>query len=110
MAKNYLLSYRRFMPRPKPNTAVERAKLFGFDCLRINGKAFAKLHNGRLVMKLPANRIAALVDSGQVNAYEHRGRMLKEWGVVEASKDIIDLKTGLLKHFMKTAGMIGNDL
>jgi len=80
-----------FYATPQTEYPVERAKLFGFDCLRINGKVFAKLHNSHLVMKLPANRIAALVDSGQVNAYEHRGRTLKEWGVIEASKDIIAL-------------------
>jgi hypothetical protein len=76
-----------------PHTAypVERALLFGFDCLRINGKVFAKLHNGLLVMKLPADRITALVDSGQANAYALRGRLLKEWGVISTSDDIIAL-------------------
>jgi hypothetical protein len=76
------------IPTPYP---VERAMLFGFDCLRINGKVFAKLHNGHLVMKLPANRITALVDSGQVSFYELRGRLMKEWGVISTSKDIIAL-------------------
>ncbi|MEQ1557433.1 MAG: hypothetical protein ABL933_00665 [Methyloglobulus sp.] len=80
-----------FYATPQTEYPVERAKLFGFDCLRINGKVFAKLHNGHLVMKLPANRIEALVDSAQVSAYEHRGRVLKEWGVIESSKDIISL-------------------
>lgn len=80
-----------FYATPQTEYPVERAKLFGFDCLRINGKVFAKLHNGHLVMKLPANRIAALVDSAQMSAYEHRGRVLKEWGVIEESKDIISL-------------------
>jgi hypothetical protein len=65
--------------------------LFGFDCLRINGKVFAKVHNGHLVMKLPASRITALVDSGQVSSYELRGRLMKEWGVISTSKDIIAL-------------------
>lgn len=73
------------------HTQVDRAMIFGFDCLRINGKVFAKLHNGHLVMKLPADRIAALVDSGQVSSYELRGRMMKEWGVISTSKDIIAL-------------------
>jgi len=80
-----------FYATPQTEYPVERAKLFGFDCLRTNGKVFAKLHSGHLVMKFPANRITALVDSGQVNAYEHRGRVLKEWGVISTSKDIIAL-------------------
>ncbi len=70
---------------------VERAMIFGFDCLRINGKVFAKLHNGHLVMKLPATRIKALVDSGQASSYELRGRLTKKWGVISTSKDIIAL-------------------
>lgn len=70
---------------------VERAMLFGFDCLRINGKVFAKLHNGHLVMKLPADRITALVESGQASAYGSRGRLMKEWGVISTKKDIVAL-------------------
>ncbi|MFA6177135.1 MAG: hypothetical protein WC765_11215 [Phycisphaerae bacterium] len=70
---------------------VERATLFGFDCLRINGKVFAKLHDGHLVMKLPANRITALVESGEIGAYGLRGRLVKAWGVISTSKDIVAL-------------------
>ncbi|MFA5018132.1 MAG: hypothetical protein WC504_11340 [Methylobacter sp.] len=80
-----------FYATPQTEYPVERAMLFGFDCLRINGKVFAKVHNGHLVMKLPANRITALVDSGQANSYELRGRLMKEWGVISTSKDIIAL-------------------
>lgn len=42
-------------------------------------------------MKLPASRIRALVDSGQVSSYELRGRLTKEWGVISTCKDIIAL-------------------
>jgi hypothetical protein len=65
--------------------------IFGYDCLRINGKVFAKLHNGHLVMKLPASRITTLVNSGQVSSYGLRGRLMKEWGVISTSNDIIAL-------------------
>lgn len=70
---------------------VERAMLFGFDCLRTNGKVFAKLHDGHLAMKLPAKCIMALFDAGQANSYELRGRVLKEWCVIVKSSDIIAL-------------------
>ncbi|MDE1900987.1 MAG: hypothetical protein KGI37_04995 [Alphaproteobacteria bacterium] len=74
------------------DTHVERVKLFGFDCLRVDGKVFAKLHNGHLVMKLPASRIAALIDFGCLGSYECRGRLMKEWGIVAtANKDIVAL-------------------
>lgn len=74
-----------------PHTHVERTMIFGFDCLRINGKVFAKLHNGHLVMKLPANRITAMIDSGQASPYTLRGRLLKEWGVISTNKNVIAL-------------------
>ena len=80
-----------FYDTPRTEYPVERAMLFGFDCLRINGKVFAKLHNGLLVMKLPANRITALLESGQASSYELRGRLMKEWGVIATSKNIIAL-------------------
>lgn len=80
-----------FYATPHTEYPVERAMLFGFDCLRINGKVFAKLHNGHLVMKLPANRITALADSGQVSSYGLRGRLMKEWCVISTSDDIIAL-------------------
>lgn len=76
---------------PRTEYPVERAMLFGFDCLRINGKVFAKLHNGHIVMKLPANRITALLESGQASSYGFRGRLMKEWGVIATDKDIIAL-------------------
>lgn len=74
------------------DTHVERVKLFGFDCLRVDGKVFAKLHNGNLVMKLSPKRVASLIDSGLVGTYESRGRLMKEWVVIAAAtKDIVAL-------------------
>lgn len=71
---------------------VERVMLFGFNCLRTDGKVFAKLDNGNLVMKLPAKRVATLIGSGRLGSYESHGRLMKEWAIVAiASKDIIAL-------------------
>jgi hypothetical protein len=80
-----------FYATPHTEYPVERAMLFGFDCLRINGKVFAKLHNGHLVMKLPANRITVLVESGEASSYGFRNRLMKEWGVISTGKDIVAL-------------------
>lgn len=80
-----------FYATPRTEYPVERAMLFGFDCLRINGKVFAKLHNGHLVMKLPAHRITALLESGQASSYGRAGRLMKEWGVISTRKNIISL-------------------
>lgn len=80
-----------FYAIPRTEYPVERAMLFGFDCLRINGKVFAKLHDGHLVMKLPAKRLTALLESGQASRYGFRGRLMNEWGVIATSRDIVAL-------------------
>lgn len=67
-------------------THVERAMLFGFDCLRTDGKVFAKLHNSNLVMKLPAKRVGDLIASGRLSPYNWRGRSMKEWAVVTTTE------------------------
>ncbi|MBU6529319.1 hypothetical protein OGR47_20705 (plasmid) [Methylocystis sp. MJC1] len=61
---------------------AERVKLFGFDCLRIAGKVFAKVSKGRLIVKLPAARVAALMTAGQLEPYEGARGAMKEWAVV----------------------------
>lgn len=64
--------------------AVERVKLFGYDCLRTAGKVFAKTDKGRLVMKLPKTRIEALIMAGQMEPYEGKRGEMKEWVVVDS--------------------------
>ncbi|MBL1256036.1 hypothetical protein [Methylocystis sp. Sn-Cys] len=61
---------------------VERVKLFGFDCLRLKGKVFAKASKGRLVVKLPATRVASLMMAGCVEPYAGARGNMKEWAVV----------------------------
>lgn len=62
---------------------IDRVTMFGFDCLRNNGKVFAKLHGRDLVIKLPVNRIAALTASGHLRAYARgEGRTMREWAVI----------------------------
>lgn len=73
------------------STNVDRVKLFGYDCLRVEGKVFAKLHNGHLVMKFPLQRASALIGSNCAGPFMCRGRMMKEWAIVDAGKNIIDL-------------------
>lgn len=67
---------------------VERVTLFGFDCLRTGGKVFIKVHNGDVILKLPAARIAALIGAGKVRPYERgRGLGMKEWAVVTTNRE-----------------------
>lgn len=54
---------------------------FGSDALKVRGKIFAMLSSRRLVVKLPRERVDALVASGDGERFDPRrdGRVMKEW-------------------------------
>lgn len=57
---------------------AERA--FGATSLKANGRIFAMLAKGRLVVKLPAHRVEELVSSGIGERFDPgHGRIQKEW-------------------------------
>jgi hypothetical protein len=51
--------------------------------LRLGGKIFAMLPSGEFVVKLPAERCAALVDAGGARPFVVGTRTMREWLVVE---------------------------
>jgi hypothetical protein len=51
--------------------------------LRVEGKIFAMHIDGRLVVKLPAERCAALVESGGAELFVIGKRQMREWVAVE---------------------------
>lgn len=52
--------------------------------LRTNGKIFAMLAHGRLVVKLPRERVDAMVHAGTAQRFEPgTGRVMKEWASVD---------------------------
>ena len=59
----------------------QSGKGFGSDALKVRGKIFAMLSQGRLVVKLPRQRVDALVASGDGERFDprHDGRLMKEW-------------------------------
>ena len=59
----------------------QSGKGFGSDALKVRGKIFAMLSHGRLVVKLPRQRVDALVASGDGERFDprHDGRVMKEW-------------------------------
>jgi hypothetical protein len=74
--------------RDRPGVAFGR--MMSSPGLRINGKIFAMLVRGRLVVKVPAARAAELAAAGDGVPFEPRpGRQMREWVVLEprASED-----------------------
>src|SRR3989304_3559984 len=63
---------------------ITQAKMFGATGLKVGGKVFSMVHKGRLVVKLPAERVAALIQSGDGAPFDPgNGRLMKEWVAVK---------------------------
>jgi hypothetical protein len=61
---------------------------FGSAGLKANGKIFAMLVRGELVLKLPRQRVNTLIEAGQGRHFDaNKGRPMAEWVVVDASCD-----------------------
>ena len=56
------------------------SKRFGSTALKVDGKMFAMLVGGRLVVKLPKTRVDALVADGRGTRFDPgSGRVMREW-------------------------------
>jgi TfoX/Sxy family transcriptional regulator of competence genes len=59
---------------------VEHGRMFGSDGLKISGKVFAMLVHGVLVVKLPVDRVQALIKEKQATLFDPgHGKPMKEW-------------------------------
>jgi hypothetical protein len=69
-----------------PAVTQSDRKGFGFAGLMIGGKLFATLRQDELLLKLPAVRVAALIDAGEARSFDAgRGRPMKQWVLVSAA-------------------------
>jgi TfoX/Sxy family transcriptional regulator of competence genes len=65
---------------------VEQGRMFGSVSLKVNGKVFAMLVKGRLVVKLPRERVDALITSGSGDYFDPgHGKLMKEWAAVSSA-------------------------
>jgi hypothetical protein len=59
---------------------VEPTRMFGSTGLKTHGKTFAMLVNGRLVVKLPRERVEELLAAGAGDRFDPgHGRLMREW-------------------------------
>lgn len=59
---------------------VAGSKKFGSSALKVNGKIFAMVVNDALVVKIPRERVAAMIASGAGTPFgPGHGRVMKEW-------------------------------
>lgn len=59
---------------------VTAGKLFASYGLKVNGKIFAMFGKGRLVVKLPKERVDEMVSAGKAKRFDPgHGRVMKEW-------------------------------
>ncbi|MGW4890872.1 hypothetical protein ACWEQL_01180 [Kitasatospora sp. NPDC004240] len=63
-----------------PGDVPGREGKFGASALKVGGKIFAMLAQGRLVVKLPRARVDELVDAGEGERFDPgHGRLMREW-------------------------------
>jgi hypothetical protein len=63
--------------------AVTFGKMFASNGLKVGGKIFAMLVKGRLVVKLPRERVSQLIEAGTGEPFDPgHGRLMKEWVAV----------------------------
>ena len=63
---------------------VSDSTMMGFPCLRVRGAFFASCdhRSGDLIVKLPRERVAALIAAGEGQPFAPAGRVFKEWLLV----------------------------
>jgi hypothetical protein len=61
---------------------------FGSDALQVDGRIFAMLRRGSLILKLPKERVAEVIASGEGSAFDAgKGKPMKEWVSVGPSTE-----------------------
>jgi hypothetical protein len=71
-----------------PSPAGSGKKSFGSDAIKVDNKIFAMMWQGDLVLKLPRQRVEALIGAGTGTPFDAgKGRPMKEWVAVGAESE-----------------------
>lgn len=72
------------LAEPLMAAGAERSTMMGHPCLRIDGNFFASLerHTGDLIVKLPADRVNAMIEAGDAEPFAPAGKRFKEWALI----------------------------
>ena len=66
---------------------VTAGKLFASYGLKVDGKIFAMFGRGRLVVKLPKERVDEIVGAGKAERFNPgHGRVMKEWAAFQGEE------------------------
>ena len=77
-----------FAGRPEVAPPQSGRRRFGASALTVNGSIFAMVQDGRLVVKLPRERVAGLIADGTGQPFDAgKGRPMKEWVAVPNADD-----------------------
>jgi TfoX/Sxy family transcriptional regulator of competence genes len=79
-------------------------RTFGSAALKVNGSIFAMVTGGSLVLKLPRDRVDALIGSGVGAPFDSgKGRPMKEWlTVVDDDEETWRTLTGEALDFVRS--------
>jgi TfoX/Sxy family transcriptional regulator of competence genes len=75
--------YSRIVEDELKDERVTLGKMFGASGLRIDGKVYAMVVKGQLVVKLPRERVTELALAEGAEPFMQGGRVMKEWAAVE---------------------------
>jgi hypothetical protein len=85
MADDAELAFAALVERFAHVPGVDRGTGFGTaPGLRVEGRIFAMLPHGALVVRLPADRCAAIVAAGEGEPFVVGKRIMREWLVLDA--------------------------
>jgi hypothetical protein len=72
----------------EPGVTLSESRGFARHSLMANGKLFAAVRGEVLLLKLPAERVAALIASGEGAPFDaNKGKPMKEWVLAKMSAD-----------------------